>query len=213
MEVSNKTLAWFVVAAIAVSILGTGISLFKLGEAGVTGHATSNATGNASVTISSVTALTFDIATMNFGSGQVDMTYLTCNLTANDSATGVLNTSGCLGFNTGAGEAFPLVLENAGNTYLAVTLNFSTNATTFPGGNITTRAFEYSIAENESGACNSGLAYTSWTSVPTLTLQTICANMSWENSRDTIKIGLRVRIPQDASGAKEVNITAQGTSI
>lgn len=212
MEISNQTLAWVVVMAIAVSILGTGISLFKLGESGITGHATANATGNASVTISSVTALTFDVAAVNFGSGSVNMAYQTCNLTANDSTYGNLTAEGCEGFNTGAGQVYPLILENAGNTYLNVTLNFSGDNTTFPGSGIGS-AFMFAISNNESGTCKSGLSNTSWTNVPALTLQNICQNMSWMPSEDTIKIGLHVRIPQSASGLKEVNITAQGTSL
>ena len=212
MEISNQTLAWFVVAAIAISILGTGISLFKLGEAGITGHATSNATGNASVTISSVTALTFDIAAVNFGSGSVNQPYLTCNLTANDSINGNLTAEGCEGFNTGAGQVYPLILENAGNTFLNVTLNFSGDNTTFPGSG-TGSAFMFAISNNESGTCKSGLANTSWTYVQAAALQNICQNMSWMTVEDTIKIGLHVRIPQEAEGLKEVNITAQGTSL
>jgi len=216
MEVSNKALAWFVVAAVAVSIIGTGISLSMLGKVGLTGYATSNVTGNASVLIASQTSLRYAIQVLNFGSGSVDTSggYNNCTLTANNSVNGTLVIDpGCLQFNNETGQAWPLILENAGNTYMTVTLNFTENATTFPGGNPIIAAFQYQIDENETDSCEGSLSATSWTNVVALTQNSICSNLSWNDTKDTLKVNLKVVIPNDADGQKDVDIIAQGTSL
>ena len=70
MEISNKTLALLLVAAIVVSIGGTLISLNNVNQ-GITGHVTSNATGTTSVNVGAVTTLRFDISSVDFGAGSV----------------------------------------------------------------------------------------------------------------------------------------------
>jgi hypothetical protein len=215
MEISNNTLAWFVVAAIAVSIIGTGASLTKLGNVGMTGYATSNVTGNASVNIASLTTLRFAIGTVDFGSGSVDTSagYTQCNLTVNDSTTGTLLVgTGCMGFNNATGAAWPLVLENAGNTNLNVTLNFSEDSTGFPGGNVAIRSFQYQVLDNETGSCNGVLDRSGWTEITALAKQRVCSNLTWGDGLDTLKINLMVYIPDDATGVKQVNILAQGST-
>jgi hypothetical protein len=216
MEVSNKTLAWFVVAAIAVSIIGTSISLTRLGNTGMTGYAVSNATGNASISVSKVTQLRFAISTLDFGSGSVETgSYNNCTLTANDGTTGTLGLSaGCLGFNDAAGQVWPLVLENAGNTRINVTLNFSDDNTTFPGGTLfpLERSFRYMVENNETNSCTGTLGVTAWTEVTALTTSNVCTDLSYTPTTNTLRLNLQVVVPMDATGDKIVTILAQGTS-
>ena len=136
MEISNKMLAWFVVAAVVVSIFGTVISLNKLNKTNsLTGFATSNTTGTANVAITTQTVLRFVISAVDFGSGQINTSggYYNCTMGINDSNPGtIIKSAGCIGFNTTVGSTFQL--QNAGTTYLNVTLNFSKNAADFIGG-------------------------------------------------------------------------------
>lgn len=214
MEISNRTLVWLVVATIVVSIFGTIISVKTMKDNGLTAYATSNTTGNASVTISTQTILTFVISTLNFGSGTVNTTYTghNCTLESNGTLITTPQQAGCIGFNIG-GTYPSLVLENAGNTYMNVTMNFSTDASGFPGGNATVRSLQYTFRANESGACTGATTQSVWTEVTApSTMKLICSNLSWSGN-DSILVGLRVVIPEDADGTKNVTIVAQGTSL
>jgi hypothetical protein len=222
MEISNKTLVWIVVATIVVSALGTILTVHK---AGFEGYATSNMTGNASVTIASQTVLRFAIGSLNFGSGSVLTNNSAgqnamCNLTANASTSTITVTPDCSsGFST---TGWSLVLENAGNTFLNISINFSTNETTFPGGAVSPyRRLKYTVGPNETGSCpgafDFGLNVTTaiaWTDVTTPGAATkVCGNLSWLDNIDTIRVGIQVGIPTDADGTKSLLIGALGTSI
>ena len=68
MDISNKTLAMFLVAAIVVSIAGTTISLNRLGDISTspTGFATSGV-GNVSLNVNTDLSIVLDEAWINFG--------------------------------------------------------------------------------------------------------------------------------------------------
>jgi hypothetical protein len=221
MDISNKTLAWMVIAAIVVSFAGTLVSLSKLNNTdGFTGLASVNTTGNAQVQLSTQTGLTFSVGTLAFGSGSVNGTAPNqCNLTINKSTgTSIVKAGGCTGFaDTNAGG--PLTLENTGNTVLNVTLNFSKNAFEFIGGHadsgIPDPSFLFLVIENETNACgiiNSTLA--NWVEVVNTTVGQfkICDNMNFQDTQDSLSIGVRVAIPSNALGNRDVYITATGTS-
>jgi hypothetical protein len=218
MEISNKMLAWLVVAAIAVSIFGTIISLNKLNQStGLTGFATSNTTGTATVDISSQTVLRFVVTGVDFGTGQINTTsgYNNCTMSINDSTTGTITRSaGCIGFNAAAPTGSTFTLQNAGTTYLNVTMNFSNNASTFIGGVSVNPSLKFQMAENSSSATSciyaGGVSNKAWTEVTIGTVYNICQNLSF-NQNNTLMMGVSVVIPSDASGNKAVTILAQGT--
>lgn len=213
MEFSNKTLAWLVVAAIVVSMTGTILSINSLS---MTGMVTSNTSGNASVTISSLTGLTFAVPSLVFGSGSVNDTTSGYNCTMyinNVSNPNIVKSIGCDGFNdTNFGG--PLTLENTGNTILNVTLNFSANATNFIGGGGGANPypqFKFSVANNETGACTT-LHNTTWTDVIENVDNAICEGLDYGSSTDSLSIGIFVVIPSNTpQGTKTVTIKAQGT--
>jgi hypothetical protein len=226
MEFSNKTLAWLVVATIVISMAGTMISLNKI-NSGVTGYATSNTTGNVSVTVATSTVLQFVSANLNLGTGEVVISESNCtlymdNTTKNPTTYNIsrVDWNDCEGFLNTTSDG-TLVLENAGNTVLNVTLNFSGNAAAFIGGgasgSATAPAVMFKINNNESTSCallNASLNSSTWTNATTTTTgttMTICNGLSWTNANDTILIGMYISIPVDASGSKQFNITAQGT--
>jgi len=209
MEISNKTLALLLVAAIVVSIGGTLISLNNVNQ-GITGHVTSNATGTTSVNVGAVTTLRFDISSVDFGAGSVNTSggFNNCTMWINGTTT--ITQTGCTGFNTtNINGAF--VIENAGTTYLNVTLNCSKNASTFIGG--TSPAFQFVISNNNTGSCVSGINYTGWTDAA-ISPVNICTNLTPSKPNSTMLIGVQVRIPQDSlTGSQSAIFTAQGTNI
>jgi len=213
MEISNKMLAWLVVAAIAVSIFGTIISLNKLNQtSGLTGFATTNSTGTAQVYISSQTVLRFVVSSVDLGTGQINTSagYYNCTLSVNDSSLGtVTKSAGCINFNNAVGSTF--TLQNAGTTYLNVTLNFSANATGFIGGSVISPSFQFTMSNNGTGtSCLNALANTAWTEVVVGTMYNVCQNLSYYQN-NTLMMGVKIVIPADASGSKSVSIMAQGT--
>jgi hypothetical protein len=214
MEISNKTLAWLVIAAIVVSVFGTTLSLQRLNKTSLaSGYASSNATGTASVDVSQSVVLRYAVNAVNFGSGAINSSggFNNCILSINDTVN--IGKVGCEGFNT-TNSGGPFIIENAGTSFLNVTLNFSKNATAFIGGNATLTWFKYAVSNNESSSCISGLASTAWTEVVENSSVPICTNMSWLDPTDSLRIGINISIPNNAvAGAKSVSIIAQGTGI
>jgi hypothetical protein len=232
MEFSNKTLAWLVVVIIVVSLGGTLISINSITGPNGVGHVTSNATGNASVSISSVTQLTFKTAALDFGTGQVNGSAgnnYQCNMSNNGSGS-IVKTSGCSSTFNSTNLGGSLVIENTGNTALNVSLNFSANAANFLGGGATgcggtcpAPLFKFTVLENESGSCPGGqngynaTMNQSWVDVVAGSWLPICngttsQNLQYGDNNDSLAIGIFIAIPSDASGTKNVTITAQGTS-
>ena len=218
MDVTNNTLMWLVVVAIGVSVIGTFFSMNTLNNdfTGLTIGDTSNATGNITISLSTQTTLRYYTSTLDFGSGAVDTNVGYCNLTLNGTGNQTINKSGCQA-GTFSNSAYALSLENAGSTHMNVTLNFSSNASTLIGGgqpSYTDPLFQYTVSENETGSCISGLTPGVWTNVSANTVTLICGNLSYSDGTDSLIIGIKLGIPLNAvSGPKTVNIIAQGTSL
>jgi hypothetical protein len=223
MEISNKTLAWLVVAAIVVSIFGTTISLWNLNnEENFAGRLTTNDTGLASVTVSQSVVLRFAVNATNFGTGSINTSggRYQCNMIINATTNNpaITKDSGCLNFNANTGA---LILENVGTSFLNVTLNFSANASGFGivnssgGDSIGLTALQFAVSNNESGSCTGTLNNRSWSVVPGIpTPQNICTNLSWTVATNSLLIGINVTITENASqGAKSLTFYAQGTNI
>lgn len=212
MELSNKTLAWLVLAAIVVSLTGTILSINSLN---MTGLVTYNTTGNASVSITTQTQLNFVIASLSFGSGSVNGSGgYNCTMYINKTTSpNITQIGGCVGFNT-TNLGGVLTLQNDGNTVINVTLNFTANATDFIGGGGAPNPapqFMFSAANNESASCTT-LYDTSWTNVVESTPTTICEGLNYADVSDSLAVGLFVVIPSNTpQGSKTVTITAQGT--
>ena len=211
MEISNKTLAMFLVAAIVVSLGGTILSLQRLNSISTTGYATANTQGNATINVTSQTSLRFAINSVNFGTGSVNTTggYTNCIMSLNDTAA--FTKVGCLSFNANNAAGPSFVIENDGNTYVNLTLNASKNATGFIGG--TSPAFEYAIYQNETTSCKLSIYNESNVSTVAANVVNICQNLSYLDTEDTLRIYVRVTIPYDAPlVTSTTTFTAEGTS-
>jgi hypothetical protein len=214
MDISNKMLAWLVIAAIIISFAGTLTSLYKLNSVSNSGYFTYNDTGTATVDVSQSVILRYAINSIDFGAGSVDSQggYNNCTLLINGSST--ITQVGCSGFNNNSAFGDSFILENAGTSFLSVTLNFSKNATNFIGGNASLTLFKYTISNNESSSCVGALNNTAWTEVIENASVPICTNMSWTDITDSLRVGISIAIPNDVtSGIKTVSVLAQGTGI
>ncbi len=225
MEISNKTLAWLVIAAIVVSIFGTTLSLINFTGENSAGYATSNTTGEAKVLVSSSVVLRFSPTanSTDFGSGQINTAggYSSCVLGINTTNTVAPTASaGCIGFAT---TTTGLILENVGTTNLNVTLNFSSNETDFLRTNSLTgngsRWLRYTVFNTTAnGGCywpNASM-WGVWfdVGVPNTTT-VICQNLTTSGSGNyRMLIGLNISMNENITNTqKTLTIRAQGTDI
>ena len=210
-DITNKTLALFLLTATIVSLGGFIVSFNRLTDAGLTGRATTNmsTTGQSNFSINGSLAIAFLINSADFGVGQVNMTGAH-NCTLNTSLAMSLGTD-CSGFYT---NVPPLVIQNQGTQNVSLNLSFNASATQFISA--TNAYFGVKFSANDTTPCNStNFNSGAWISVPLNTNLSICNNtgFNWVGGGRTINIDLGLRIPQEAiAGSRVVGITAWGTS-
>ncbi len=200
MELSNKSLALLLVAAIVISLGGTLISLNRLSQQGLTGLAAGtvvlNVSENMSCTISS---------NVSFGTsvGQI--------LTIVNLSTAVANTNGFTDC-TSNDACRGMMINNTGNINVNVTFSSDKNGTTLLGGpGASPASFNYSVVNgSNNGAllpgCNTGLK-TAWTYVNETTT-TICTNLTALSTNKAMTIEYNATIDANTpTGMKTALIT------
>lgn len=214
MEMSNKTLSLLLVAAIAISLFGTIISVNRLSRfqavKTTTGFATSDQ-GTATVYINSSTSIFFAIDTVDFGTGYVNGTGGSPqNCTMNTE--GLKTAPGCIQFNT-VTQGF--VLENEGTTIPSIQLSSDSNASEFLTGatwDYGGPQFLYKVTNNESLSCASPApaAYTNINDTAPGTV--ICSGLDYQTDNDTLLIDIHINIPiTTTTGQKTAILTAQAS--
>lgn len=193
-EISNRTLAYLLVAAIIISLGGTLVSLNRLGIIGptqVTGAAT---TGNVSVQIDQDSSINVTATSIDFGQGSITggSSYAILDSDADNNQ-----------FWSGSDIQEYLTIENAGNIDLNISFTSTHDASTFIGG--TNPEFNYTSINDESSSCASGLVSEGTVSTGGADLD-VCGNLSSAAASDTINVSIRLYIPDD-TGYKEGNAT------
>ena len=209
MDISNKTLAWLLVGAIIVSILGTFTALNRIQRLGITGAATENATGQTQLQVQTSASIRFADDTVDFGSWQVNASaYTNCTIeTETPSAS-----SGCIG---GSAPNDYLVIENDGNVnFTSVNLKSNATAAQFIGGNSSIVKFQWKIADNETPgpSCSALYQDDDWHDVDTSASGVkICDDFNFLNDKDSLRVYFRIVIPYDApQGVKTAQIKVIG---
>lgn len=181
-----------------VSIMVIAISLFFIGIE-ITGFVTVSDTGVVNVTIEESAALNFTTDLLDFGSGTV--TGGLSGATLSSAGTGSVDGG------TWALQPGQLVLENIGN--VNVTLNLTTNklVADFIGG--TNPTFKAIVSDNETGSCTGTQTFSSFEDITT-SHKTACGVFGFEDTADSINIDFEIYIPNNALGAKTINIVATG---
>lgn len=200
MREGNNVLLVVAIVAVTLAMFNLVVTVNKLDDIErMTGFATDMGTAN--LTIEGSASVNFTTDNINWGNGFVNETEV--------SAT--LNTEGTM---TGTGwdvVSSGLVLENTGNTNVTLNFTSSKDAADFIGG--TGPSFQWRVSDVEADSCVTGSLISSYTDV-TMTSQLACADMAWENTRDTLEIDLQLVVPQDAvAEAKGTVITATATAI
>lgn len=185
-----------VVAALSLGFTYYSISSFKQGF--LTGHVTAN--GTIYINITSSAAINFSTSVISWGNG---------SLTAGSTYANLSTSTGTVTGGTWVPVAQGFVVDNIGNINLSVTVLAGKTNATFIGG--TGPRYKYNITNVEAGSCvnatgfNLGEFYdTNITSPGTYA----CSNLSYVDSRDSIRIDIFLGIPYDAP-ATNANLTDQ----
>jgi hypothetical protein len=176
---------------IILSLLNIGVRL--------TGKATS---ASLNVTVSSKVQINFTTNNISFGFGSV---------TSGNNAT--IDTLGNVINGNWTPTTTAFVIENAGSVNVSLELKSDKNATTFLSG--TDPAFRYNVSEIEANSCNATINLGQWYDVNTTGDGTmICNPFDYTNSRDSIRVDIRLVIPTDSSkGDLQSTFTATGTAV
>jgi len=204
-DISNKTLSLLLIGAIVISLMGTLISLNRLGKIGVpviTGAGTSD-TGEAQLTIASQLSITVVDSTINFGS-----------CTPGSGNTSVVDSNNTELDGTSGGQCDNLqvpqniTVENDGNQLANITVKTSDNDIT--GGVNYSLYFAVANATDRPGCV--GTMATSWTNFTdiTPTEYLACDKLNYTDSpgKDRFWTFIRVWVPADAvQGSQSATIT------
>ena len=221
MEVSNKIIVALLLATMAVSLAGTLVSLNKIGKLGfsITGMAVNTSTGVAQLYVGTLTELTNQYPTIDWGSGFVNGSFTNCTMDSEG------NLIGCIAFTA---QTSGFLLENTGNTDMSVNYSSTKNATDFING--TNPSFQLKVSPNsveqQSGetstldttaSCGNVWTPSTYTEVTTGGSY-LCGNattypLESEGDRDAAVVDIKVRVPEDSPvGQKTVTITFTGFS-
>lgn len=212
-DITNKTLSFFLIAAIVVSVSGALITMSAF-PGGITGFATTG-TGKTNFSVNSSLSITISQSLIPFGIGYVNDSTpaLACSMGTNNSPPNRAYTSGCIGFNTTV-HTSNITLLNDGNVLANVSVRFEKNATTFIGGTLATESLKYEVKDMESGSCGTFRNGSSFKEVED-TYDTaagrarICNGLlATPDTTDSIQLGIWVIIPKDATtGSHENTLT------
>ena len=200
-DMSNKTLALLLIAAIVVS-LGATIGILNKME-GITGAALSGS-GYVNVTISPNSSCTVD-TNVNFGSGGVT-TSTTLDTDIDNSANGFGDCD-----TPGTGNCWGIMVNNTGNVELNINITSDKNGTDFLGTGHTTADFDYWIddTEIENNACTTEGA----AGEVSVNDKIVCTGLNFTDSRDVIVVDFNVTIDQNTvPGAKNATMTITCTA-
>ncbi len=213
MDVSNKTLAMFLVAAIVVSVAGTIISLNKLQSVSYTGFATT-ATGNVSVNIASQLSITTS-----------DHSYIDFKNCTPQSGVGTdtINSEGggqtstvCSSFSD-TGTNGEILVRNDGNVNANVTIDFSDvgeadGGTFLPSPSDTSR-IQYKIINDSSASYHGGCVGSYPSSYTTVTNSAKtnrvgCTNLKYGGTYNSFQMEVQITLPHDADvGYNSIDFT------
>ena len=197
-DISNKALAGLLIAAIVISISGTMMVINKNG--GLTGFATQQ-NASASVNISGVVSIKLNTNSINFGTGSVTPGQTYCNISQIASTAAFDETPASCG--TWSNVTGSISLENDGNVNANITVKSTKNATDFVGG--TSPGLFSQAANDEASSCNLGLQ-SNFTTLDTIA-RSFCQRLQYGDALDSLKFGIKIKIPSDAIGLKSNTIT------
>ncbi len=196
-EISNKTLAMLLVAAIVVSLGGTLVSLNRLGEVGVSGYATQQS-GLANLTIESEVGIYLDDALIFFGSGAL-------NGSLADSDQAILESNSTNSYPNGTWDwttADNFGLRNTGNVEANVTVT-AEDPSVWIGTNAAAWIAVTNGETGKSNACTTDLG-DDWQTLGTSSV-VVCGELENTEANNFINLSVRVKVPRGVVNDEKAN--------
>ena len=175
-----------------VGILVVAIGLFFINIERIF-DITGRAVGTANLTIESRAQINFTTNIIDWGSGAVDSGQENATLNTAGGAANITN-------GNWTGNTAGLVIENIGNINVSIDIKTGKTASTFIGGS--SSSYQYNVTNIEAGSCanvtgfNLGLFYDVNITDPGTG---VCSDFTYNDTRDTIRIDIKLVIPSDAS--------------
>lgn len=211
-DISNRTLALFLIAAIVVSVGGTLMVLNAAGPAGfaATGYAVNETPGYVLLNVSSAVSIYLNDTTIDFGTCTLGGLY-TMYVNSNSSNT-TYNNSICTLTGWGSNGYDRIQLQNLGNIYSKVEVNASVNSsaffshTTSPQGSSFLRIF----ATETNNSCSGTLA-TAPFNLSATTYDNICTNFSKTAQAEMLIWADAYMVPDVSSTSQNMTLTFKAT--
>jgi hypothetical protein len=208
MEISNRTLAVLLVAAIVLSVGGAMLTVAKLGDlvsilpiSGITGF---GVTGVVNVSLQPTATLNVSQTYVDFGVGTVTALRTAALLISDNYSTNWTA--------YGAYAPRPLRVMNVGNVNLSVSVIADKNAATFFGGG-TGSSIQFNATNNGTNAC-SGTIRVAMTEISSSATQYICSELQDAYNQNEVNVYTRLYIPYDApTGNKTTIWTFNGSQV
>ena len=236
VQLSNRSIVYLLVIAMAITLASTVLNVSKLGYVGnmITGAATNTSVGTATLTVTSQTAVTMRVSSIAFGSGFVNTTSAVCTYCQSSTESGHAsgNESCCSRFNNVTAGFF---LENTGNENVTLNVTCSGSCTAAEFVNGTSPLFQFRVVNSSDGAstgktsnnsadtttdttssCSSGDGgwnYSSYTAMAASTFDLCGKNTSVayffgaQPTRNAVIMDILVKIPADAITASAKTAT------
>jgi len=197
-DISNKTVAFLLIGAIAISLIGTFVSLNRLGKMGIpviSGAATSGA-GTAQLTIASALSITLsEDDTVDFGTctPTTGGTWFESNAT-DKNGTGQ-------GYCDGLGYPDNITVWNDGNEYANVTISASNVDLT--GGTLN-KSLMFAMMNASKPGCTRA-AQRAWKNMTADYNYTVCGNLTFATDLNRIWVYFGVWAPQDSTAGQRTS--------
>ncbi|MCK5026366.1 MAG: hypothetical protein KAS15_07240 [Nanoarchaeota archaeon] len=195
-EISNKTLAVIVVAAIVIT-LGSTALIMRMGSPVITGMITEQV-GTAQFNITSVVSIAITDSMIDFGAGSVGAGNASC----------VIDSDGAVGTGDWSPTSDAFIVENDGNVAINITVNASNVAADFIGG--TGPAYKWITDAGEGDGSCTAESIDSYAEATTST-QMFCGNLGFASAADSVGMDLQLTIPSDATPGQKTS-TVQFTA-
>lgn len=210
-EISNKSLAIMVVAAILITIGSTALILRSGGPVAITGLFGSTQTGTAQFNVTGVVSITIRNSLVDFGAGAVMSSETACTIST-DEAT---HTCGTWANYSDSDAAFSI--ENDGNVNANITVTAAANAATWIGGSSPSFKGKTETQCAEAGCddsiedqvgCTGGVGSFSSMAEITTSAQVICDLLKFEDATDGLELEVQATVPEDSPvGQKSTTLT------
>jgi hypothetical protein len=207
----NNLLLVVAVVAVAVSIIGAGITYNSVATMRTLYTGLVSAAGTINISIESAASINFTTDNINWGSGRV-----TPGLGNATLYTALRDSTNVTGGNW-TGNIAGLIIENIGNVNTTLLIMTGKNSTDMFGATSTNPLYQYNVTNDKANSCVNATGFIPGTLYDVNTTGTtgtlVCAKFQPESNRDVVRIDIKIRIPSDSrTGAIGDTITATAES-